>query len=322
MALDNGRELSIHYVCQDAAGANASAPVFMFESDDGQSLAYFRGLQNLLTAQQRRSCVWDKPGAGFSDYLYTDMNASLPTSAFYKRMLDSFTLAAFSSNSSRLHLVGWGEQGVLSLYRFASAYPSAVHAFTIVDASYPDVQLTIEATLGNWTSEQKAARTDSRYSQLGDDYHTKNSLSVPFGLVSSAQSVQWSDEVKWSLLTEKTWITRSFLLAARRAESGKTVYGLQLDEAIVVNMIATNKSDEQIVRLVCVDELHVAAESNACQYQLKYNQRVVSYKRDLLNAIGAKRGQLIQCSQDVCSSDYLVSDSGANFTVNALLSFA
>ena len=68
---DNGsdREYSVHYLCDGPI--NSSLPVFLIEGGASHSLADFLLIQNSLKDENRRSCIWDKPGLGYSDYLYT-----------------------------------------------------------------------------------------------------------------------------------------------------------------------------------------------------------------------------------------------------------
>ena len=78
----SGREYSIHYLC--AGAVNSSLPVFMIEGDSGRSHADFLPLQRALGGVGRRSCVWDKPGLGFSGYLFSDTR---DYSAFYHQLM-------------------------------------------------------------------------------------------------------------------------------------------------------------------------------------------------------------------------------------------
>lgn len=92
-----GREYSIHYVC--AGPVNTSMPVFMIEGDSSQSYADFLILQEELTRINRRSCIWDKPGLGFSGYLFT---GTKNYASFYHNLMVNF------DERPPYALVGWG----------------------------------------------------------------------------------------------------------------------------------------------------------------------------------------------------------------------
>lgn len=66
--MSNGRSQSVYFKCDGPK--NASFPVIVFEADGSHGIADFYGLQNELTLRGRRSCIFDKPGLGWSDYLY------------------------------------------------------------------------------------------------------------------------------------------------------------------------------------------------------------------------------------------------------------
>ena len=73
MKLDDNtdRHLKIHYLCDGPQ--NSSLPTFLFEGDDSHGLADYLSVQKLMKNNSLRSCIWDKPGLGFSDYLYDNM---------------------------------------------------------------------------------------------------------------------------------------------------------------------------------------------------------------------------------------------------------
>ena len=71
LADNSGRHLKIHYKCDGPL----NGPVFMFEGSGSHGMADYFGLQQILKENNRRSCIWDKPGLGYSDYLYTGFDS-------------------------------------------------------------------------------------------------------------------------------------------------------------------------------------------------------------------------------------------------------
>lgn len=52
-------------------GQNTSLPTLIFESDGSHGIGDWFGILNALQKDgDHKVCVWDKPGLGFSDYLY------------------------------------------------------------------------------------------------------------------------------------------------------------------------------------------------------------------------------------------------------------
>jgi len=78
------RTQTLHYMCQGTK--NSSLPTFMIEGDFSHGIADYYDLQNSITKIGRRSCIWDKPGLGYSSYLYADQ---YNVSTFYHEFLTS-----------------------------------------------------------------------------------------------------------------------------------------------------------------------------------------------------------------------------------------
>ncbi|KAL9650849.1 hypothetical protein ABK040_001899 [Willaertia magna] len=82
--LSGGRTQSIHYLCDGPR--NNSFPVFLIEGDFSHGMADYYGIQIALKELGHRSCIWDKPGLGYSDYLYADQ---YDESSFYHSFITS-----------------------------------------------------------------------------------------------------------------------------------------------------------------------------------------------------------------------------------------
>ena len=182
----------------------------MFEGSASHSLSDYLSLQTLLKENNRRSCIWDKPGLGFSDYLYTDFKSFM---TFYDNMINGF------GEKGSYSFVGWGGGGEI-IYEYASKYPQKVKDLTFLDTAPNNIEFEIPRILKNWTQNQydeyKSRQLSSRF-QL---FRIINGLGVPWGLMSiltpASQSdtyyKQFSEQIRWSFLNEKTWITQGITI--------------------------------------------------------------------------------------------------------------
>lgn len=182
----------------------------MFEGSASHGLADYLSLQTLLKENNRRSCIWDKPGLGFSDYLYTDLKSPM---TYYDNMINGF-----GETANGYSFVGWGGGGEI-IYEYASKYPQKVKDITLLDASPNNIEFDIPRILKNWTQSQyddyKSSQIASRFRLFG----LINGLGVPWGLMSlltpSSQSEtfysRFSEQIRWTFLTEKSWITQGNL---------------------------------------------------------------------------------------------------------------
>ncbi|GLE00280.1 hypothetical protein PINS_up009007 [Pythium insidiosum] len=88
----------------------------------------FWGLQLALTRNGRRSCIWDKPGLGYSDprFLKGHENDFM---TFFPALVDAL------GESAPFILVGWGGGGEF-VYEYATRFPQNVHSLVFLEA-YP-----------------------------------------------------------------------------------------------------------------------------------------------------------------------------------------
>ena len=85
----------------------------MLEGDNSHGYADYLHLQQLLKQHNRRSCIWDKAGLGYSDFMYADMyNDSLYYHNFIQMIADDHTNIAW---------VAWGGGGSL-VYDYLFSY--------------------------------------------------------------------------------------------------------------------------------------------------------------------------------------------------------
>ncbi len=81
ITLSDGEPQTIHYICEGPT--NSTYNTFWFEVGGGHVAADFYGIQQLLTERNVRSCIYDRPGMGWSSLAHT-------TNPFwYKEMLQA-----------------------------------------------------------------------------------------------------------------------------------------------------------------------------------------------------------------------------------------
>ena len=143
----SGRFLRIHYLCEGPE--NSSHPIIFFEGDVGQSLVDFVDLQQLMVKAGRRSCIWDKAGAGYSDFLFEDMvgNYSLYYHNFVRELVARGEKAPFI-------WVAWGNEGASLVYSYALQSPEMVNSITYLDVLPPKFELNAPVFLKNLTGSE------------------------------------------------------------------------------------------------------------------------------------------------------------------------
>lgn len=154
---NSNRTLKIHYICEGGTNASKNLPTFVFEGDGAHSHADYLGLQRLLTKAGRRSCIWDKAGLGYSDFLYADMLAPANYSSLYYNRF----LRALVARGERAPFVwvAWGGGGSF-VYSYALQQPDMVKSITYLDAYPPQFEWTSVAKLKNYTIDQTKSFID------------------------------------------------------------------------------------------------------------------------------------------------------------------
>ena len=191
------RSLTLHYLCDGPV--NTSYPTFMFEGSNSHGLMDFYGIQIILKENNRRSCIWDKAGLGYSDYLYKDM---LDHKLYYHNFLKSI------NEKPPFIFVGHGLGGQ-TVFNYALQHPEMVSSITFLDVSPKRVELIIQKILKNWTNteyeEEEKSDLANRYGLLG----IINGLGVPLGLMpfffpkNKVYPRETANEVDWYFLTGK-----------------------------------------------------------------------------------------------------------------------
>jgi pimeloyl-ACP methyl ester carboxylesterase len=301
----DGRTIKVHYLCDGPV--NSNQPVIMFEGSASHGLADYLSLQKLLKENNRRSCIWDKPGNGYSDYLYTGFKDYIN---MYHNMLTSF------GENKPFALVGWGGGGLL-IYHYAYEHPDMVKSLTFLDVAPANIEFKIPAELKNWTQAQVDDYKNKEFASRDALIKIINGLGVPWGLMSiffpalKTYYSEFNDEATWYFLTEKTWITQEFFLKLIRNEIDY-FETLKIDQSIPVNVLMSYKSDQQIIDQVCKKRKY-ASDSSECVYEINSNKISIRERAKLVN-LSTAGGKMINCTMDDCDLGYFV-ELGANYTV-------
>jgi hypothetical protein len=294
---------------------NVSMPTFMIEGDNTHSYATYLNLQKLLKSHNRRSCVWDKAGQGYSDFLYSDMtNHSLYYQNFIK-MIDEKNLA----------WIGWGDGGSL-VYDYLSKFydqnsSNSNVSLTLIDAYPAGIEWKLPFVIKNWSNKQMISYITSDMESRFKQILLINAISIPFGLINffvpssnSSRVDEYANERRWSYFSEKTWATQRWTLTSLINE--EDVFSeKKLNQNIQINHIMSVKSDEQIIESICFPK-KFSKISDECDYEIRANRYLINVRKELTSL--TRHGQVIECEKDECNQEYFMLD-GIEFTVKALL---
>ena len=302
----SGRTIKIHCLCEGAI--NVSKPTFIFQGDATHGLMDYYGLHTLLKENNRRSCIFDLTGLGYSDYMYLNTYTYDPM-PYYHNMLKSF------NESSPFIFVGWGGGGP-TIYRYALQHPEMVYSLTFLDVYPARFEWITPKVLKNWTDDQYNSNVQSDLSSRSSLFKIINGLGVPWGLMSifvplsSVYPSNTAREVNWYFLADKTWSTQEIFLKV--LANATDPYNVALNSSITMNHIMTTYTDNQVISLTCGVK-NYPANSSDCQYEINANKLSIVWRKNLTNF-----NNIINCTLDECSLGYYVF-SGANFTVQKLL---
>jgi pimeloyl-ACP methyl ester carboxylesterase len=302
----SGRSVTIHYLCDGPK--NSSKPIFIFQGDATHGLMDYYGLHLLLKQNNRRSCIFDLAGLGYSDYMYLNTYAYDPM-PYYHNMLKSF------NESPPFIFVGWGGGGP-TVYKYAIQHPEMVSSLTFLDVYPPRVEWLTPKILKNWTEDQYNSYVKSDLAGRNSLFGIINGLGVPWGLMpifvpkSSVYPESTATEVNWYFLTDKTWSTQQVFLQLLANQTDP--YTTAVNSSIKINNIMTVKSDQQIYTKICQPQNYALNSSN-CQYEIQANQLSIIWRQNL-----TKFDNIVNCSMDSCNLGYYVYE-GSNYTVQQLL---
>ncbi|RNA26354.1 hypothetical protein BpHYR1_006824 [Brachionus plicatilis] len=293
----SNRFIKIHLVCDGPKSANRSS--FLIEGDCRSSHVDFLGIQRELVKMNRRVCVWDKAGLGYSDFFYSDMrNHGL----YYSNFLRSI-------NESRVVLVGMGDGADLVLANAGKL--DNLERLVLFDALPTRLRWHAESQVRNW-SQNKLQE------QIGNFVEKKiwliklvNAFAVPLGLVPSVvqrKKFDFSMENNLLWLNEKVWLSEKMYLEQLEG-SGDKLFDLGGFDVRVSHVI-TKKSNDQIYDQLCAPK-NQKANSRYCLYEKKMNGYLVSERSKMVN-----NGSVYECNENECGAEYFIRN--AQFTAKVL----
>jgi len=299
----SGRSLRIHFKCDGPK--NDTLPVFMFEGSSSHGMADYFGLQLLLKEKNRRSCIWDKAGLGYSDSLYSDMRDH---KLYYHNFISSL------GEKEPFVFVGWGGGGE-TIYEYATLHPEMVHSLAFLDVAPFQAEWKVPQMIKNWTQSEFDATVKRDLASRMVLINVINGIAVPFGLMAVFIPPEKSypdylrDERRWYFLTDKTWVTQAHFL--KQMASDRDVFQAKLPANISVSHFLTVKSDAQIEKEICRPRnLNV----DDCNYEKKAFGMMTEMKMALV-----PNQTIVKCNEDACNLGYYVYD-GPQFTVDNLIS--
>ncbi|KAJ0409467.1 hypothetical protein P43SY_002357 [Pythium insidiosum] len=298
---------------------NASFPVIVLESDGSHGMMDFWGLQMALTRNGRRSCIWDKPGLGYSDprFIKGHENDFL---TFFPPLIEAL------GETAPFILVGWGGGGEF-IYEYATQYPRNVHSLVFLEAYPPDIEFFVLEQLKNYTRTETERQRSIQLTGRRILMAILNFIGIPLGLMpivvppSNVTPPALAEEIRWYMLTDKTWSNQQFYLqsSARKKLDDPTVFSASLDPRIAIHSIASVWDADQVRRNKCTSELGVKTEAD-CQEQIRLNELYVAAK---FNLVRAHRGAQavpsvhVNCTLDECDQAYVVFQN-PQFTADAM----
>ena len=295
------RKIKIHYLCDGPV--DDKNPFFLFEGSASHGLLDYVGVQLELKKLNRSSCIWDKAGLGYSDYM------------LYNSTLDSYYHNFISSlNKNRPYVfIGWGD-GSGTIYKYALKYPEMVKALVFLDGSL-EGEFTSKKIVRGWNeSYYLSYRTQELESRYGL-FRIINGLGVPLGLMSifiggdknvvsfPKDSVEEKD---WYMITDKTWRTQyNYFILNILNNVEDPDFRKIIDSRIAIHSIFTALSDD-IIKSNCVKE-NYNENSEECKYRVLENQYSINKKINITKLNPG--GKAIKCSDAKCNlGTYILTD--------------
>ena len=304
--LKDGRIVKFHFKCEGPI--NSNQPTFMFEADGSHGMLDFIGVQYWLLKEGRRSCIWDKPGLGYSDYLYYNAPELISFNDNYSDFISAMNeLGPFI-------FVGWAG-GAPYVYNYAFKNPNQVKSIVYLDV-YPS-ELNLYKQYYGWTNEQfKIFHENDVYSRL-PLFKLINSIGAPFGIMSlffpDAKAKTYPSEYKnerlWYFLNDKTWITQKQFLYEDAKFPKDPVH--ELDSKIPLHHIFT-AYDENIINKRCLEQ---KLSKEKCDFELYKNK----FNNEEKEKIAINGGKAIKCTDenDCNLGSYILTDP--KYTVDKLV---
>jgi len=309
--------IKLHYLCSKSSFD--ASDVIMLEGDLTHSLVDLLSLQKLLALKNRTSCIWDKPGLGFSDYLYNGMKSY--NSPLYHNMINAMLANEEMLNLEKLSFVATGSFGGDLIYQYALDHPERVKSLTFLDVVPNNVEFSIKNKLSNFTEKEAEDYKNKEYSYRQTYSKLKNAFGVPWGIISFYVEPykpffsDLNDEIDWFSHTEKKSITENYFINIVKDRVSSFSSNVVINHTIPLNLIISKKSDEQIIQYKCTPR-KIDRNSEECKYEINSNRMLIQEKEKLSSLV--PKSKLIECKLDECSVDYFLG-AGANYTISILL---
>lgn len=163
--------LKIRYLCK---GPNNTGPTFIIDSDGAHAAADFYGLQDLIADRGRRSCIFDKPGLGWSDYYYASQNMDEMT--WYHQLLTAI------HEKPPFILVGWGGGGP-TIWKYSNLHPEMVAGIGYLDTYGDGIEWRAVQYMKSLTNEELLELRKEDIAGRNRLFALIRALGVPWGII-------------------------------------------------------------------------------------------------------------------------------------------
>ncbi|KAJ3357072.1 hypothetical protein GGF32_001194 [Allomyces javanicus] len=171
VTLPDGRTQRLHVLCDGPA--NPQQPVFWFDSSDAHGVVDFLGVQYYLaTVHNRRSCIYDRPSFGWSDFYYANQAAD----SWYPQLVDA------TGEKTPMIMVGWGGGGY-DVVKFQQQNPSKVAGVTFLEVSADDIEFRTSQNVNGWDDATAAAKRELDLAGRVTLSRIILGLAIPWGLI-------------------------------------------------------------------------------------------------------------------------------------------
>eukprot|EP01112_Ceratiomyxa_fruticulosa_P010676 TRINITY_DN2835_c0_g1_i1.p1 TRINITY_DN2835_c0_g1~~TRINITY_DN2835_c0_g1_i1.p1 ORF type:complete len:507 (-),score=78.84 TRINITY_DN2835_c0_g1_i1:94-1614(-) len=302
----SGRTQKIHYLCEGPTDLDNNTHTFWFEVGGGHTMCDFYGLHEYIVANNRRSCIYDRPGLGWSGYFIPNQ-----PDWYYQMLVQTGEKAPFI-------LVSWAGGADYTL-NFANEHPSMVSSYVMLDVAGANEEWDGMQNVSDWTDAQRDQYEKEQLKSRYALFDAIRAVATPFGwmpffLPNDPNYIPRDryDEFRWHQYLEKHWASQFFML------KDEVDHGSPLDDVTsfpsTVNVVSiySTQSNETL----CGSQ-KLALDSDDCKMQIKLQDYWVWSKMDVFNTMAkfAKNSLLVECKE--CTLAFPVAN--ATWTAQTLL---
>jgi pimeloyl-ACP methyl ester carboxylesterase len=249
---------NIAYRCSGPK-AGDGRPVIVMDSDGSHGMYDLWELQESFTKIGRRSCIFDKPGIGWSSYFRSTQNVQ-DFSNFYGELVENL------NERPPYTLLAWGGGGS-HMYKWALTSPQLVSSFVFLNVYRDSVEWRMYQYSNNATTEETELYISRSLVGRTILFSIIRGLAIPWGLMFALMNPQSTREASWFYLTPKTWATQyAYLKSSNNSLTNYGIFGEHPGPLIgkPILQIANNRSRE----LVCQS----FPNEKDCEVQIKNEQ--------------------------------------------------